>query len=324
MTAPRRGPDRDSGSPELGHGPGVGGRADTGHDGVLSPVAELPPSAPELARGRRRYGRAGRDLLAAIGVGVGLAAVIIVSLLWAKVAFVVVVEVAVVVALSELRQALRGDGVRLPVPPLLLGAVAMVAAAYLWGAAALVVALALTVVGMALWRLGRSAEGYLRELSAGVLCAAYVPLLAGFAMLMLVPGDGGRRVLTFMLVTACSDIGGYAVGVLLGRHPMAPRISPKKSWEGFAGSVALCAVGGALCLVLLLGGGWWQGALLGVVAAGTATTGDLVESMIKRDLHIKDMSTLLPGHGGLMDRMDSLLLTAPAVWLLLTVFVPVP
>ena len=126
----------------------------------------------------------------------------------------------------------------------------------------------------------------------------------------------------FILVTVLSDVGGYAAGVLLGRHPMAPTVSPKKSWEGFAGSVLACVVGGAIAVPYALGGPWWGGAVLGACAAVAATVGDLTESTVKRDLGIKDMSAILPGHGGIMDRLDSLLLVAPVAWALLAVFVP--
>jgi phosphatidate cytidylyltransferase len=103
---------------------------------------------------------------------------------------------------------------------------------------------------------------------------------------------------------------------------MAPAISPKKTWEGFAGSVTACLIAGWLCVTLLLHGHWWQGLLTGTAVVLAATTGDLVESMIKRDLDIKDMGTLLPGHGGVLERLDSLLVAAPVVWLLLYVFIP--
>jgi phosphatidate cytidylyltransferase len=132
-----------------------------------------------------------------------------------------------------------------------------------------------------------------------------------------------RRVVAFILVTVASDVGGYAVGVLFGRHPMAPLISPKKSWEGFAGSVALCLVTGWASVVYLLHGQWWAGLLLGAVAVVFATSGDLIESLVKRDLGIKDMSSVVPGHGGLMDRLDSLLATVVPVWLVLVCLVPV-
>jgi phosphatidate cytidylyltransferase len=144
--------------------------------------------------------------------------------------------------------------------------------------------------------------------------------MASFVALMLAAPDGSRRVLAWIVVTVCSDIGGYLVGSLLGRHPMAAAISPHKTWEGFAGSALACVVAGFLLLTLLLHGSWWQGVLLGLAAVAAATLGDLAESMIKRDLQIKDMGTVLPGHGGILDRADSLLLTAPVVWLLLVIF----
>ena len=131
--------------------------------------------------------------------------------------------------------------------------------------------------------------------------------------------------LTFIILTVCSDIGGYFAGITLGRggrHPMAPVISPKKTWEGFSGSAAACLAGGWLCVTLLLHGHAWQGLLTGAAAVLAATLGDLAESMIKRDLDIKDMGSLLPGHGGVLERLDSLLIAAPVVWLLLYLFIP--
>ena len=159
-------------------------------------------------------------------------------------------------------------------------------------------------------------------MTAGIFAALYVPFLAGFALLMARAEDGAERVVVFVLVTVASDIGGYAAGVILGRHPMAPSVSPKKSWEGFLGSAGACAVVGALSVALLLAGPWWAGVVIGLAAVLTATLGDLGESMIKRDLGIKDMGSLLPGHGGVLDRLDSLLPTAPVVYLLLALLVP--
>jgi phosphatidate cytidylyltransferase len=198
----------------------------------------------------------------------------------------------------------------------------MVVAAYAAGPDALVVALALTVLAVVLWRLAGRERDLLRDLAASSFAATYVPFLAGFAMLMLRPDDGHLRVITFIATVVCSDVGGYAAGVFVGRHPMAPTVSPKKSWEGFAGSAVACVVGGVAFLTLLLDGTWWQGALYGLAVVCSATVGDLGESMVKRDLGIKDMGTLLPGHGGVMDRLDSLLPTAPVAYLLLATFVP--
>jgi len=121
----------------------------------------------------------------------------------------------------------------------------------------------------------------------------------------------------FIATVVGNDVGGFAAGVLFGKHPMAPSVSPKKSWEGMAGSVVASAVAGWLTVSLGLGGPAWVGVLLGVVTAVAATIGDLSESLVKRDLSIKDMGSLLPGHGGMMDRLDSLLFVAPLAWLVL-------
>jgi phosphatidate cytidylyltransferase len=209
-----------------------------------------------------------------------------------------------------------------PLVPLLLGAVGMLVSAYMRGAEALVVTFGLTIVGLLVWRVADGLAGAARDLSASALVTFYPVFLGGFASLMLAAPDGRQRIVVFILVTVFSDIGGYAVGVVFGKHSMAPSLSPKKSWEGFAGSVFSCAAVGAISLPLVLGGLWWAGAILGAVAAAGATLGDLIESSIKRDLGIKDMGALLPGHGGLMDRLDSLVVVAPIAWALLLVFVP--
>jgi phosphatidate cytidylyltransferase len=227
------------------------------------------------------------------------------------------------VGIWELKGALAGRGTVLPIEPVVAGAVVMLVGGYVGGAPALVTALAVTALATLLWRLRGGVEGFVRDATAGVFTAVYIPFLAGFVLLLLKPDDGPLRVVTFILATIASDIGGYVVGVMAGRHPMAPVISPKKSWEGFAGSVGLSVLVGWLSVVFLLGGRWWVGVLLGLVAAVMATLGDLCESVIKRDLAIKDMSTVVPGHGGLMDRLDSLLATVAPVWLLLYYLVPV-
>ncbi|MFE9031927.1 phosphatidate cytidylyltransferase [Streptomyces iakyrus] len=266
---------------------------------------------------------AGRDLSAAIGVGVGLGAVIVASLFVVKAVFVGVVAVAVVVGLWELTKRLEErKGIRAPLVPLALGGAAMVVAGYVRGAEGAWVAMALTALAVLVWRMTEPPEGYLRDVTAGVFAAFYVPFLATFVAMMLTADDGAQRVLTFLLLTVVSDTGAYAVGWRFGRHKLAPRISPGKTREGLLGAVSFAMVAGALCMQFLIDdGAWWQGLVLGLAVAVTATLGDLGESMIKRDLGIKDMGTLLPGHGGIMDRLDSLLPTAPVVWLLLVLFV---
>jgi phosphatidate cytidylyltransferase len=287
------------------------------------PASEVPqPSGAPLAPPSR--GRAGRNLPLAIGVGIILLAVVLASLFIVKAVFVGLAAVAVVIAVWELANALAVRDIRPPIVPLAVGSVAMLVSAYVGGTETLVAALALTVLAALVWRLPEGPEAYLRDTTAGVFTIVYVPFLASFAVLMLAPADGPRRVTTFVIVTMCSDIGGYLVGVIFGRHPMAPSISPKKSWEGFGGSVLFCAAGGAAAVYYLLEDAYWKGVVLGLAAVVSATVGDLSESMIKRDLGIKDMGTLLPGHGGIMDRLDSLLLTAPVAWAVLTLLVEAP
>lgn len=245
------------------------------------------------------------------------------SLFFWKPAFVGLVAAAILLGVWELKQALAEKGIRLPFEPLVLGSLVMLVGAYVGGPPALATALAVTALGSMLWRLRGGVAGFVRDATAGVFTAVYVPFLAGFVLLLLRPDDGPLRVLTFILVTIASDIGGYFVGVLAGRHPMSPVISPKKSWEGFAGSAVFCVAAGWACVVHLLEGDWWVGVLLGLVTVVMATLGDLCESVIKRDLGIKDMSAIIPGHGGLMDRLDSLLATVAPTWLLLFYLVPV-
>ena len=270
-----------------------------------------------------RTSRAGRDLPAAVLVAVLLIGLILASLAFVKDLFLVVVAGAVVTALWELGRAMTSNGTRMPVAPMWVGAVAMVAGAYYGGPDVLIVVLAATVLASILWRMTQGQSGFVRDVTATVFCLIYVPFLASFVALLLAPDDGIRRVVTFFAVTIASDTGGYAVGVVFGRHPMAPAISPKKSWEGFAGSVVTCMAVGVLCVAFLLDGEWWVGLVLGAVAAVAATLGDLAESLVKRDLGVKDMSALLPGHGGLMDRLDSLLAAVSVVWLVLHFLLPV-
>ncbi len=267
------------------------------------------------------HGRAGRNLPAAIGVGAGLGALVLLSLFLYKPVFIGVVVVAICIGVWELSRSLRTADVHVPVVPLLAGTVGMIVMAYHGGAEDLTVALLLTVLALFVWRLAEGGPGYLRDVAASVFVALYVPFLAGFAALMTAPHDGPRRATIFVATTVCSDIGGYAAGVFFGKHPMAPTISPKKTWEGFAGSAVACTAVGIILVTTMLSGAWWQGACLGLALVCSAVLGDLGQSAIKRDLGIKDMGTLLPGHGGIMERLDSLLPSAPVAYLLLAAFI---
>jgi phosphatidate cytidylyltransferase len=279
---------------------------------VAGSPADVPASKPS---------RAGRDLRAAILVGVGLGAVIILSLLTVRQTFIGIVAAAAAVSTWELAQAFRKGGINVALWPALIGGQAMIWLSWPLERSGLMTAFVITVLVCMIWRFRGGSDGYLRDLSASVFTVAYVPLFAAFAAMLVVPEDGAGRVFAFLIGVVLSDVGGYAAGVFLGKHPMAPTISPKKSWEGFAGSLVAGMVGGAITVITFLDGQWWQGVLFGAALVVTATAGDLVESLIKRDLGIKDMGNLLPGHGGLMDRMDSLLPSAVASWLMLHLFV---
>jgi phosphatidate cytidylyltransferase len=270
----------------------------------------------------RKASRTGRNLPMAAAVAVVLGGLALITLFTLKATFLAYVGLVVALALWELRQALLERGISLPLIPIVTGGAAMFTLAYWYGAQAALAALAITVVVLMAWRLPGGSAGYLRDLTASVFTLAYLPLMAVFVALMLSTPDGSRRTLVFILLTACSDIGAYFAGILVGRHLMAPSISPKKTWEGLAGSVVACVAAGAIALPTLLHGHVWQGLILGAAAVAAATLGDLVESMIKRDLEIKDMGSVFPGHGGAMDRIDSLLVMAPVAWLLLKLFVP--
>jgi phosphatidate cytidylyltransferase len=278
------------------------------------------PGGATAQTGRRRI-RTGRNLPAALAVGLGLGGLVLLTLFTVKATFLLYMGILVGAGLWELGHALGTREIRLPLIPVAVGGVAMVSLAYWeqtrWGLGAL----ALTAIAVLAWRLRGGAAGYVRDVTAGFFAIAYLPLMAMFVSLMLLEPDGSRRALIFVVLAVCSDTGGYAAGVLLGKHLMAPVISPKKTWEGLAGSVVFCLVGGGIMVPALLGGHAWQGLILGAAAVAAATLGDLAESMIKRDLDIKDMGHLLPGHGGILDRIDSLLVTAPITWLLLAIFV---
>ncbi|WNV89873.1 phosphatidate cytidylyltransferase [Umezawaea sp. Da 62-37] len=282
--------------------------------------AQVPSDGVDDAK---KPSRAGRDLRSAIVVGVGLGVVVLVSLFTVRQVFIAVVAAAVAVSIFELARALRTSaGIQVALVPVLVGGQAVVWLAWPYERAGVLSAFVLTMLACMVWRIKDGAAGYLRDVTASIFTVAYVAMFASFAVMLVVPEDGAYRVIAFILGVVLSDTGGYIAGVLFGKHPMAPAISPKKSWEGFAGSMLAGMAGGALTVSLLLDGQWWQGVLFGAALVVSSTVGDLMESLIKRDLGIKDMGTLLPGHGGLMDRMDSLLPSAVISWLLLHLFVP--
>jgi phosphatidate cytidylyltransferase len=294
----------------------------------LEQARESDPSGEDsqefaAADGKRPPGKKrgpGRNLPIAIGVGAGLGALVVVSLYTRKEIFLLVLVVFLALAMRELTDAFAARDIHIPLIPLAAGGLAMLLFSYVYGAEGLIGSFGLTVLVLLVWRMAAGAGDYVRDVTAGIFTAAYIPFLGGFAVLLLEPRDGAERIVAFIAITVASDIGGFFAGTFLGRHKLAPAISPKKTWEGLAGSAIACMLVGAWLLPWLLDARIWQGAVLGVAVVCSATLGDLIESMIKRDLGVKDLGTLLPEHGGVMDRLDSLLATVPIVWIALQVF----
>ena len=283
-------------------------------------MAETEPSASAPTK----TSRTGRNLPAAIAVGAALGGGLIAILLLAPRVWIGVVAAAMAVATLEVSRRLGEGGYSIPIVPLLIGGQAMIWLTWPFGAIGALGGFGGTVLVCLIWRLlsqglGSAPQNYLRDAAVTVFLAAWIPLFGAFGVLLVYPDDGWARVFCLLLPVVFSDIGGYTAGVLFGKHPMVPAISPKKSWEGFAGSLTAGTAMAVLAVVFLMHQQWWIGIPLGIFLVITGTLGDLVESQFKRDLGIKDMGTLLPGHGGLMDRIDSILPAMPAGWIVLAV-----
>ncbi|MFF5293384.1 phosphatidate cytidylyltransferase [Paractinoplanes globisporus] len=292
-------------------------------------LGDVTPEPAKRGPGRRRAGkqskgtgRAGRNVPVSIAVGAALILLVLASLLVWPPAFPGLIAVAAGAGVWEMTRALKVTGAEPPLIPLLGGALLMVGLAWHDGADSLLVGLGVTVVASLLWRLADGPRAVRRDFMPTLLIAVYVPFLLSFAVLLQLPDadtDGRWRILCTLFAVVLSDTGGFVAGVFLGRHKMAPSISPGKTWEGFAGSICAAAIGSALFLYFLLDIPSYWGLLFGVVLSVVAVIGDLAESMLKRDLGLKDMSHLLPGHGGIMDRLDSILFAVPTAYLLFAV-----
>lgn len=288
---------------------------------TASTSVEAVAVAPEGEHAKRRG--PGRNLPAAIGVGLALVAVLALSVLVVPQAFPVVAAIAMVAAVLELTRALAHGGLEVPAVPLLVGVIGMVVSTVVFEAEGLMLSTAAAVCVLILWRVSESMGlTALRDVAGGVFALAWVPFLGCFLLLLMQRDQGAMLVLLAVLGPVGNDVGGYIAGVLFGRHPMAPGISPKKSWEGFAGSLVLGTAVVTLIAVLALELPWWVGVAIGAVLVVVSTCGDLAESLLKRDLGIKDMGHLLPGHGGVLDRVDSILLAAPTTYVMLEVLLP--
>ncbi|WP_230854667.1 phosphatidate cytidylyltransferase [Arthrobacter terrae] len=281
----------------------------------------------------KRTPSAGRDLPAAIAVGLTMLVVVLVGLLIYQLAFVVIVTVFAGFGVWEFSRALLQRGIGVPILPVMIGTVAMPASAYFSGAEGLLFALVASATAVLLWRCLDPAEGAIQSVFAGVFALAWIPFFISFVFLLLRGADGpttgitldlsrprtgALQVAIMLMLVVANDTCGYLVGVFFGKHPMAPKISPKKSWEGFAGSAGGAIVLAVPATVFLLNDPWWVGMVLALSMVTAATAGDFAESMIKRELGVKDMSSILPGHGGVMDRLDSILFAAPAAFIVFT------
>ncbi|QLQ15348.1 MAG: phosphatidate cytidylyltransferase [Micropruina sp.] len=276
--------------------------------------------------------RAGRDLPAAIVVGLLLAAAVVLSLLYWHWGFVLLVTGMLTLGTIELHDALLKVGMRSAITPIVIGTIGMMAGSYLAATTqgfhnvpwhiVLLGLLGGTILLALVWRMFGGADGYVKDAAASLFTIGYIPVLGSFVSLLLASPQGATKVAIILLCVMGNDTGGYAVGARWGRHPMAPLISPKKTWEGMAGSIALATLVGVLLTVFWLGQPWWVGLVLALSIVLAATCGDLIESLIKRDIGIKDMSSILPGHGGAMDRLDSILVASPIGWLVFYLLVP--
>ncbi len=278
-----------------------------------------------------RYYRGGRNLPVAIAVGVALFSAVVLTLAFWHWGFIMLVALALSLGAVEVHDALERIGARSELVPIVIGTIATVLGSYFAGQhpgqrmpsnTLIIGLLAFTALSCLVLRLRRGQEGFVRDASASLFTIGYIPLLGSTVALMLAGDQGQARIITFLLCVIASDTGGFIAGVAFGKHPMAPRVSPKKTWEGFAGSVTAGIALGVGSALWLLHTPWWVGVVLGVLLVAFGTAGDLVESMIKRDVGIKDMSNFLPGHGGVMDRLDSLLVAAPVAWFAMFLMVP--
>jgi phosphatidate cytidylyltransferase len=262
--------------------------------------------------------KAGRKLFPSIAVGLTLLGLVIASLAFERVLFLPLAIAAIIRGVWELGQALDRADIEISVPTISFCAIAIMTSAWVKDVTGLAVATAISIPFLLISGLPKGHHNFVKNATATVFATIYLPFLAGFLVVLAKPEDGLARVMTFVVVVGCNDTFGYIFGVLLGKHKLAPAISPKKTWEGLIGSLIFSILGGGLMLSLMFEKHWLVGAAIGLAAVFTATCGDLIESAIKRDLDLKDMGAILPGHGGMLDRLDSVLLSAPIIWAILT------
>lgn len=258
--------------------------------------------------------KAGRKLLPSIAISFLLLGLIFGSIYIAPLLFFALIWTVIMIGIKEITSAYQMGGIKLPSIVLMIAATVLLVATWNGNTQGLAVSAGLVVPILMITLLIISQADFIKRSTSAVFIIFYLAFLGGFILLLANHPDGGTRIFALVALIACNDTFAYIAGVLIGKHKLAPSISPKKSWEGLIGGGIAAVVGGAIIFSLLFESAWYVGALVGLMTVVTATCGDLIESAIKRDLAIKDMSNLLPGHGGMMDRLDSALFTAPAVW----------
>lgn len=285
--------------------------------GTASP-ADFPSRSAYRKEKPKKPRGAGRNLLLATVVGAAMLAAFGLSLFLYKPLFAVVGAALVAACLIEFRHAIRNTDRHLGMPIVVVGGIGIFICAWQMGLEAMLTATFLTTAAALLWQLVGPYRGEeaLQNVILSSFTIAYIPFLGSFVALLAVECGAPATAVFVLTVTLGSDTGGYFFGRFLGRHHMTPTISPNKTWEGFAGSVFMAVVI-ATAGTFWIGIPWFYGIILGVLMAVVGTLGDLSESLMKRELGIKDMGHLVPGHGGLLDRMDSILMTAPVAYLVL-------
>jgi phosphatidate cytidylyltransferase len=258
--------------------------------------------------------RAGRKLLPSILVSLLLLTLIFGSIYLQPLLFLALICIVISLGVRELTQAYRTGGIELPDLPIIAATLIILLASWFGDTEGLAVSTGLIIPILMFLLLLISQKDFIKRSTSAVFSVFYLAVLGGFILLLANNPDGGERILALVILIACNDTFAYFAGVIFGKHKMAPSISPKKSWEGLIGGLIASLIGGALIFHYTFDVAWYIGSAIGLMTVVTATCGDLIESAIKRDLAIKDMSNLLPGHGGIMDRLDSALFTAPAVW----------
>lgn len=274
--------------------------------------------------------RTGRNLLLAILISLAIGAVVLGSLLFVKWLFLLFALPVCLLGAFEFGRALQTSGRRVDVWPQVAAGVVIMASGFFVGHWTHWVISFAAVAFVVVWRMlaqmiaadGRDFGDVVSDVLVAGFIPIYVPFLASFALVLLRQEQGEYWVLAMIVTVVAADTGAYASGLAFGRHPMAPRISPKKTWEGFAGATLAAALAATLFAIFVLHAPAWTGVVFGLVVLASATIGDLGESMIKRDLGIKDMSSWLPGHGGVLDRLDSILPSAPAALAMYFLFFP--